>query len=52
MGANKPSKVLESLHRKVLKDLAQIPVTEDNSTRNLLEKNQKATSRGIMWKRY
>lgn len=47
MGAKKPSKVLESLHRKVLKDLAQTPVTEDDTTRNLLGKKQKATSTGI-----
>lgn len=42
MGAKKPSEVLESLHRKVLKDLAQTPVTEDDTTRNLLGKKPKS----------
>lgn len=32
---------------RFLKDLAQTPVTEDDTIRNLLGKNQKATSRGI-----
>lgn len=51
MGAEKPSKVPESLHRKILKDSAQSPITED-TTRNLLEKAKKACVGELMWERY
>lgn len=50
MGAEKPSKVPESLHRTVLKDSAQSPMTED-TTRNLLEKAKKACVGELMWER-
>lgn len=48
MGVEKPSKVPESLHRKILKDSAQSPITED-ATRNLIEKAKKACVGELMW---
>lgn len=51
LSAEKPSEVLESIQKKVLKNAAQSPVTEDTA-RNLLEKNKKVMYRGIMRERY
>lgn len=52
MGAEKSLKVPESLHRKTLKELAQSPTTEEDTTRNLLEKAKRTCVGELMWERY